>query len=124
MNNITIPQKTVLIVKANNLQNKIKKFKKENLSFISKEDRDIIIFKTINDGCSILTNILGYLYENNKSEFLIGILWYLELSEEDEINPIKCLDQWELYNQELKNTFINFINTNSHKNPFFLPFFF
>jgi len=58
--NSTIPNRTQLLIKSDKLRKSIKSFRSSTLNDISDLDKVIITDKIKGDGCSIITNLLGY----------------------------------------------------------------
>ena len=71
-----IPNRTQLLVKSDKLRKSIQSFRSSNLNEISDLDKAIITDKIKGDGCSIITNLLGYnSFEENQFEFALSFVW-------------------------------------------------
>jgi len=109
------PDKTLLLIKSNKLTKNLLKFREENVNDLSELDSKIFIDKVRRDGCSILTNFLGYKsFEEYQFEFALTFVWYIELKEELDITPLDVIDHWGHYEDKTKKTIIQSIFDCSH----------
>ena len=58
--NSKIPNRTQLLVKSDKLRKSIQSFRSSNLKELSELEKAVITDKIKSDGCSIITNHLGY----------------------------------------------------------------
>jgi stage V sporulation protein K len=107
MRNKSIPNKTTLLIRSDKLAKALSKFRQENTIAFSELDRDLFIKKLRRDGCSILTNLLGYnSFEEYQFEFALAFVWYIDLTDELDITPLDVLDKWGYLEDNTKNTVI------------------
>jgi SpoVK/Ycf46/Vps4 family AAA+-type ATPase len=113
--NIKIPNRTQLLVKSDKLRKSIQVFKSTNLNDISDLDKAMIIDKIKDDGCSIITNLLGYNnFEENQFEFALSFVWNVEFTEKLDVSSIELIDKWGYLEEETKSVLINNVKGNSH----------
>jgi SpoVK/Ycf46/Vps4 family AAA+-type ATPase len=113
--NIKIPNRTQLLVKSDKLRKSIQVFKSTNLNDISDLDKAMIIDKIKGDGCSIITNHLGYNnFEEHQFEFALSFVWNIEFTEKLDVSSIEIIDKWGYLEEETKSILINGVKDNSH----------
>jgi SpoVK/Ycf46/Vps4 family AAA+-type ATPase len=75
----------------------------------------MIIDKIKDDGCSIITNLLGYNnFEENQFEFALSFVWNVEFTEKLDVSSIELIDKWGYLEEETKSVLINNVKGNSH----------
>jgi hypothetical protein len=90
-----IPNRTQLLVKSDKLRKSIQSFRSSNLNEISDLDKAIITDKIKGDGCSIITNHLGYNnFEESQFEFALAFVWNIEFTEKLDVSSIEIIDKW------------------------------
>lgn len=115
MSSKSIPNKTTLLIRSDKLTKTLVKFRQENTGNLSELDREVFIKKLRKDGCSILTNLLGYnSFEEYQFEFALAFVWYIELTDELSITPLDVLDKWGYLEDDIKTTIIQNIFDSSH----------
>lgn len=120
MSSKSIPNKTTLLIRSDKLTKTLVKFRQENTGNLSELDREVFIKKLKKDGCSILTNLLGYnSFEEYQFEFALAFVWYIELTDELSITPLDVLDKWGYLEDDTKNTIIQNIFDSSHSLKYF-----
>jgi len=120
MNSKSIPNRTTLLIRSDKLTKALVKFREENVSHLSELDRELFFEKLRKDGCSILTNLLGYnSYQGYPFEFALALVWYIELLDDFNITPLDILDKWEYLDDDIKNTLIQYIFDASHSLKYF-----
>jgi stage V sporulation protein K len=120
MSSKSIPNKTTLLIRSDKLAKTLSKFRQENTSAFSDLDKELFIKKLRRDGCSILTNLLGYnSFEEYQFEFALAFVWHIELTDELDITPLDVLDKWGYLEDDTKNTVIQNIFDASHSLKYF-----
>lgn len=115
MANSKIPNRTQLLVKSDKLRKSIQVFRSSNLNDISDLDKAIITDKIKGDGCSIITNLLGYNnFDENQFEFALSFVWNIEFTEKLDVSSIEVIDKWGYLEEETKSILINSVKDNSH----------
>lgn len=115
MANSKIPNRTQLLVKSNKLRISIHEFRSSELNDISDLDKAIITNKIKGDGCSIITNLLGYNnFDENQFEFALSFVWNIEFTEHLDISSIEVIDKWGYIEEETKSILIYSVKENSH----------
>jgi SpoVK/Ycf46/Vps4 family AAA+-type ATPase len=110
-----IPNRTQLLVKSDKLRKSIQSFRSSNLNEISDLDKAIITDKIKGDGCSIITNHLGYNnFEESQFEFALAFVWNIEFTEKLDVSSIEIIDKWGYLEEETKSILINSVIDNSH----------
>ena len=110
-----IPNKTQLLIKSDKLRKSIQLFRSSNLNGLSDLDKAIITDKLKGDGCSIITNHLGYNnFEENQFEFALSFVWSIEFTEKLDVSSIEIIDKWGYLEEETKSILINSVKGNSH----------
>jgi stage V sporulation protein K len=110
-----IPNRTQLLVKSDKLRKSIQLFISSNLNDLSDLDKAIITGKIKDDGCSIVTNLLGYNnFEENQFEFALSFVWNIEFTEKLDVSSIELIDKWGYLEEETKSILINSVKDNSH----------
>jgi stage V sporulation protein K len=125
MNSTKIPNKTQLLVKSDKLRKAIKNFSSNQLNDLTELDKEVLSEKIKRDGCSIITNFLGYNnFEENQFEFALAFVWNIEFSSKIDLSSIEIIDKWGYFGEELKSILINIVKENSHSFKFLESLFF
>jgi SpoVK/Ycf46/Vps4 family AAA+-type ATPase len=115
MSNSKIPNRTQLLVKSDKLRKSIQVFRSSKLNDISDLDKEIITDKIKGDGCSIITNLLGYNnFNENQFEFALSFVWNIEFTEKLDVSSIEIIDKWGYIDEDIKSILINSVKDNSH----------
>jgi stage V sporulation protein K len=125
MNSTKIPNKTQLLVKSDKLRKAIQNFSSNQLNDLTELDKEVLSEKIKRDGCSIITNFLGYNnFEENQFEFALAFVWNIEFSSKIDLSSIEIIDKWGYFGEELKSILINIVKENSHSFKFLESLFF
>jgi SpoVK/Ycf46/Vps4 family AAA+-type ATPase len=125
MTNSKIPNRTQLLVKSDKLRKSIQVFRSSKLNDISDLDKAIITDKIKGDGCSIITNLLGYnSFDENQFEFALSFVWNIEFTEKLDVYSIEIIDKWGYLEEETKSILINSVKDNSHSFKYFESLFY
>lgn len=120
MNQKSIPNKTALLIRSDKLTKTLVKFKQVNLNELTEVEREFLLKKINRDGCSILTNLLGYnSYQEYPFEFALTFVWQIELTESLNLSPVDLLDKWGYLEDDTKSIIIKNIFDNSHPLKYF-----
>ena len=107
MANSKIPNRTQILVKSDKLRKSIQVFRSSNLNDISDLDKAIITDKIKGDGCSIITNLLGYnSFDENQFEFALSFVWNIEFTEKLDVSSIEIIDKWGYLEEDTKSILI------------------
>jgi SpoVK/Ycf46/Vps4 family AAA+-type ATPase len=113
--NSKIPNRTQLLIKSDKLRKNIQSFKKGELSNLSDLDKSLLADKIKGDGCSIITNHLGYNnFEESQFEFALSFVWNIEFTEKLDVSSIEIIDKWGYLDEDTKSILINSVKDNSH----------
>ena len=125
MNSTKIPNKTQLLVKSDKLRKAIQNFSSNQLNDLTELDKEVLREKIKRDGCSIITNFLGYNnFEENQFEFALAFVWNIEFTSNIDLSSIEIIDKWGYFGEELKSILINIVKENSHSFRFLESLFF
>lgn len=120
MNQKAIPNRTSLLIRSDKLSKNLTKFKSDYLSEFPELKKDLFVKKIKKDGCSILTNLLGYTsFEENQFEFALAFVWYIELTDNIDVSPVDVIDKWGYLEDDTKNILIQNVHDSSHQLKFF-----
>jgi SpoVK/Ycf46/Vps4 family AAA+-type ATPase len=115
MNSTKIPNRTQLLIKSDKLRKNIQSFKNGALDNLSDLDKSNLNDKIKGDGCSIITNHLGYNnFEESQFEFALSFVWNIEFTEKLDVSSIEIIDKWGYLEEETKSILINSVKDNSH----------
>ncbi len=110
-----LPNRTQLLIKSDKLRKNIQSFKNGALDNLSDLDKSILNDKIKGDGCSIITNHLGYNnFEESQFEFALSFVWNIEFTEKLDVSSIEIIDKWGYLEEETKSILINSVKDNSH----------
>lgn len=110
-----LPNRTQLLIKSDKLRKNIQSFKNEELSNLSDLDKSLLADKIKGDGCSIITNHLGYNnFEESQFEFALSFVWNIEFTEKLDVSSIEIIDKWGYLEEDTKSILINSVKDNSH----------
>jgi SpoVK/Ycf46/Vps4 family AAA+-type ATPase len=110
-----IPNRTQLLIKSDKLRKNIQSFKNGELSNLSELDKSLLADKIKGDGCSIITNHLGYNnFEESQFEFALSFVWNIEFTEKLDVSSIEIIDKWGYLEEDTKSILINSVKDNSH----------
>lgn len=117
MQNNQIPNRTQLLIKSDKLRKSIDLFKSSAFKDITLLDRVMITETIKRDGCSIITNLLGYNnFEENQFEFALAFVWNIEfmITGDGSLSSIKVIDKWGDLDEATKSVLIDSVKDNSH----------
>lgn len=115
MANQSIPNKTQLLIKSDKLRKNIQSFKIGELGNLSDLDKSLISDKIKGDGCSIVTNLLGYNnFDEFQFEYALSFVWNIEFTDKIDISSIEIIDKWGYLEEGTKSILINSVKDNSH----------
>jgi SpoVK/Ycf46/Vps4 family AAA+-type ATPase len=117
MQNNQIPNRTQLLIKSDKLRKSIDLFKSSAFKDITLLDRVMITETIKRDGCSIITNLLGYNnFEENQFEFALAFVWNIEfmITGDGSLSSIKVIDKWGYLDEATKSVLIDSVKDNSH----------
>ena len=117
MQNNQIPNRTQLLIKSDKLRKSIDLFKSSAFKDITLLDRVMITEAIKRDGCSIITNLLGYNnFEENQFEFALAFVWNIEfmITGDGSLSSIKVIDKWGYLDEATKSVLIDSVKDNSH----------
>jgi len=110
-----LPNRTQLLIKSDKLRKNIQSFKNGALDNLSDLDKSILNDKIKGDGCSIITNHLGYNnFEESQFEFALSFVWNIEFTEKLDVSSIEIIDKWGYLEEDTKSILINSVKDNSH----------
>ena len=112
-----IPNRTQLLIKSDKLRKSIDLFKSSAFKDITLLDRVMITETIKRDGCSIITNLLGYNnFEENQFEFALAFVWNIEfmITGDGSLSSIKVIDKWGDLDEATKSVLIDSVKDNSH----------
>lgn len=120
MNQKSIPNKTALLIRSEKLRRNLNTFKTDFLMGFPPLEKELFIKKIKRDGCSILTNLLGYNnFEEFQFEYALVFVWYIELTDGFNVSSVDVIDKWGHLEQGLKQTVVQTINDSSHQMNYF-----
>lgn len=115
MNSNKIPNRTQLLIKSDKLRKNIHSFNNGELSNLSDIDKSLLNNKIKRDGCSIVTNLLGYNnFDEFQFEYALSFVWDIEFTEKLDVSSIEIIDKWGYLEEETKSILINSVKDNSH----------
>jgi stage V sporulation protein K len=118
--NKAIPNRTILLIKADKLSKEIVKFISYAENSFEEEQKIVFFQKVRDDGCSILYRFLGYeSIENNYFEFALGLVWYIKFSKEYTISPVDIIHNWGNLDQDTQALLLSNFKESTHKLSFF-----
>jgi SpoVK/Ycf46/Vps4 family AAA+-type ATPase len=110
-----LPNRTQLLIKSDKLRKNIQSFKNGELSNLSDLDKSLLADKIKGDGCSIITNHLGYNnFEESQFEFALSFVWNIEFTEKLDVSSVEIIDKWGYLEEDTKSILINSVKENSH----------
>ena len=115
MNSNKIPNRTQLLIKSDKLRKNIHSFNNGELSNLSDLDKSLLNNKIKRDGCSIVTNLLGYNnFDEFQFEYALAFVWDIEFTEKLDVSSIEIIDKWGYLDEDTKSILINSVKDNSH----------